>query len=228
MRSTSSPRARRGELGFRRRERRRGLNRRGGRSVGIAVSRFNGEITTLLLEGALAELEEAGVARERIDVIMVPGAFELPLGAMALAKTQAVLLRRRARMRHPRGDPAFRLRRGRGGERPAAGRAGDGRPGRLRPPHLRHALPGRGARRRRAREQGRGSGPLGSRDGRRVRPAAAERGSRPNAMRRCRRAALDGAMRRPRSRPYLSRYERSLRPCLQHRTPTTRPHYVRT
>jgi 6,7-dimethyl-8-ribityllumazine synthase len=58
------------------------------RSVGIAVSRFNGEITTLLLEGALAELEEAGVARERIDVVMVPGAFELPLGAMALAKTR--------------------------------------------------------------------------------------------------------------------------------------------
>jgi 6,7-dimethyl-8-ribityllumazine synthase len=58
------------------------------RSVGIAVSRFNGEITTLLLEGALAELEEAGVARDSIDVIMVPGAFELPLGAMALAKTR--------------------------------------------------------------------------------------------------------------------------------------------
>ena len=58
------------------------------RSVGIVVSRFNGEITTLLLEGALAELEEAGVARERIDVIKVPGAFELPFGAMALAKTK--------------------------------------------------------------------------------------------------------------------------------------------
>jgi 6,7-dimethyl-8-ribityllumazine synthase len=58
------------------------------RSVGIAVSRFNGEITTLLLEGALAELEEAGVGRERIDVVTVPGAFELPFGAMALAKTR--------------------------------------------------------------------------------------------------------------------------------------------
>ncbi len=58
------------------------------RSVGIAVARFNGDITSRLLEGALAELEEAGVERERIDVMQVPGAFELPLAAMALAKTR--------------------------------------------------------------------------------------------------------------------------------------------
>jgi 6,7-dimethyl-8-ribityllumazine synthase len=58
------------------------------RSVGVVVSRFNGEITTALLEAAVAELEEAGVPRERIDVLPVPGAFELPLGAMALAKTR--------------------------------------------------------------------------------------------------------------------------------------------
>jgi 6,7-dimethyl-8-ribityllumazine synthase len=58
------------------------------RSVAIAVGRFNGDITTRLLDGALAALAEAGVARERIDVMPVPGAFELPLGAMALAKTR--------------------------------------------------------------------------------------------------------------------------------------------
>jgi 6,7-dimethyl-8-ribityllumazine synthase len=58
------------------------------RSVGIVVSRFNGDITTRLLEGALQTLTEAGVLRERIDVMPVPGAFELPLGAMALAKTR--------------------------------------------------------------------------------------------------------------------------------------------
>jgi 6,7-dimethyl-8-ribityllumazine synthase len=58
------------------------------RSVGIAVSSFNGDITTRLLEGALGALDEAGVERERIDVLQVPGAFELPLGAMALAKTR--------------------------------------------------------------------------------------------------------------------------------------------
>ena len=59
-----------------------------GRSVAIVVSRFNGDVTTALLEAAVAELEEAGVPRERIDVLTVPGAFELPLGAMALAKTR--------------------------------------------------------------------------------------------------------------------------------------------
>ena len=58
------------------------------RSVGIVVGRFNGEITNRLLDGALAALEEAGVARGAIDVMPVPGAFELPLGAMALAKTR--------------------------------------------------------------------------------------------------------------------------------------------
>ncbi len=58
------------------------------RSVGIAVSRFHADITTRLLEGALDALAEAGVERERVDVMQVPGAFELPLGAMALAKTR--------------------------------------------------------------------------------------------------------------------------------------------
>ena len=58
------------------------------RSVGIVVSRFNGAVTSKLLEGALAELDDAGVAREAITIMPVPGAFELPLAAMALAKTR--------------------------------------------------------------------------------------------------------------------------------------------
>jgi 6,7-dimethyl-8-ribityllumazine synthase len=58
------------------------------RFVGIAVSRFNGDITSKLLDGALSALQEAGVDRARVDVMQVPGAFELPLGAMALAKTR--------------------------------------------------------------------------------------------------------------------------------------------
>jgi 6,7-dimethyl-8-ribityllumazine synthase len=60
----------------------------GRRGVAIVVSRFNGEITTRLLEEALAELERAGVQREAVTVTPVPGAFELPLGAMAMAKTR--------------------------------------------------------------------------------------------------------------------------------------------
>ena len=58
------------------------------RAVGIVVSRFNGAVTTKLLEGALGELAEAGVAREAITIMPVPWAFELPLAAMALAKTR--------------------------------------------------------------------------------------------------------------------------------------------
>jgi 6,7-dimethyl-8-ribityllumazine synthase len=60
----------------------------GRRGVGIVASRFNGEITNSLLAAAFAELERAGVTREAITVMPVPGAFELPLGAMALAKTR--------------------------------------------------------------------------------------------------------------------------------------------
>ncbi len=58
------------------------------RRVAVVVARFNGEVTNRLLAAALAELEEAGVASESITVMPVPGAFELPLGAMALAKTR--------------------------------------------------------------------------------------------------------------------------------------------
>ena len=60
----------------------------GRRGVAIVASRFNGDITNKLLASALAELERAGVAKDAITVMPVPGAFELPLGAMALAKTR--------------------------------------------------------------------------------------------------------------------------------------------
>ena len=58
------------------------------RAVGIVVARFNGELTGELLRRALDELERLGVGREAVTVIPVPGAFELPLAAMALAKTR--------------------------------------------------------------------------------------------------------------------------------------------
>jgi 6,7-dimethyl-8-ribityllumazine synthase len=58
------------------------------RSVGVVVSRFNGGVTNKLLRRALEALEEAGVAQDAITVLPVPGAFELPLAAMALAKTR--------------------------------------------------------------------------------------------------------------------------------------------
>src|SRR5438094_394346 len=58
------------------------------RGVAIVVARFNGEITSKLLESALEELERAGVVRDAITVVPVPGAFELPLASMAFAKTR--------------------------------------------------------------------------------------------------------------------------------------------
>src|ERR1043166_890012 len=58
------------------------------RSVGVVVARFNGTITGELLARALDELERAGVGREAVTIVPVPGAFELPLTAMALAKTR--------------------------------------------------------------------------------------------------------------------------------------------
>ncbi len=58
------------------------------RAVGIVVARFNGDVTTQLLESALAELDARGVERDAVTVMPVPGAFELPLAAMALAKTR--------------------------------------------------------------------------------------------------------------------------------------------
>ncbi|MGI9040598.1 MAG: 6,7-dimethyl-8-ribityllumazine synthase, partial [Gemmatimonadales bacterium] len=60
--------------------------RRSGR-VAILVSRYNELITGKLLEGALACCGEAGVARDEVDLIWVPGAFELGAAAAAAAKT---------------------------------------------------------------------------------------------------------------------------------------------
>ncbi len=65
-----------------------GEPRGGRRAVGIVVSRFNGEVTGALLESALVELEARDVGAGSITVMPVPGAFELPLAAMALAKTR--------------------------------------------------------------------------------------------------------------------------------------------
>ena len=60
----------------------------GRRGVAVVVGKFNGEITSRLLSSALEELERAGVARDAVTVVPVPGAFELPLATMALAKTR--------------------------------------------------------------------------------------------------------------------------------------------
>jgi 6,7-dimethyl-8-ribityllumazine synthase len=58
------------------------------RSVALVVARFNGGLTNRMLARALEALDEAGVAADAVTIMPVPGAFELPLAAMALAKTR--------------------------------------------------------------------------------------------------------------------------------------------
>jgi 6,7-dimethyl-8-ribityllumazine synthase len=58
------------------------------RGVGIVASREAAETTGAMLSAAFGALEEAHVGREHVTVMLVPGAFELALGAMALAKTR--------------------------------------------------------------------------------------------------------------------------------------------
>lgn len=51
----------------------------------IVASRFNEFITSKLLEGALDMLRRHGAAEDAVDVVWVPGAFEIPLAAKKLA-----------------------------------------------------------------------------------------------------------------------------------------------
>jgi 6,7-dimethyl-8-ribityllumazine synthase len=53
--------------------------------VAVVVSRFNELITERLLDGAVSAALECGVPDEAIDVVWVPGAFELPMAARWLA-----------------------------------------------------------------------------------------------------------------------------------------------
>ncbi len=52
---------------------------------GVVVSRFNHLISARLLEGCAAELERRGCRAEDVHVAWVPGAFEIPEAARALA-----------------------------------------------------------------------------------------------------------------------------------------------
>lgn len=56
-----------------------------GLSFAVVVSRFNETYTERLLEGALKALAEGGVADDGVDVLRVPGAFEIPLVARRCA-----------------------------------------------------------------------------------------------------------------------------------------------
>src|SRR5271167_1627731 len=63
-----------------------GMNASGMR-FGVVVSRFNSFITERLLQGAVDALERSGATGKDVDVVHVPGSFELPLMAKKLAGT---------------------------------------------------------------------------------------------------------------------------------------------
>jgi 6,7-dimethyl-8-ribityllumazine synthase len=65
-----------------------------GRHVAIVAARFHDAVTTKLVDGALRALEARGVHDDGVDVVWVPGAFEIPFVARRLAATgryQAVI-----------------------------------------------------------------------------------------------------------------------------------------
>ena len=59
-----------------------------GLRIGVVVSRFNQFITERLLAGALDALERSGATAEQIEVVRVPGAFEIPVAAKQLAESR--------------------------------------------------------------------------------------------------------------------------------------------
>jgi 6,7-dimethyl-8-ribityllumazine synthase len=61
-----------------------------GKRFGIVVSRFNSFITDRLVQGALDALRRCGAGDRDIEIVRVPGAFEIPSAARTLAQTGRV------------------------------------------------------------------------------------------------------------------------------------------
>lgn len=59
-----------------------------GKKFGIVASRFNDFITKQLIEGCIDTLTRHGAEEEKIELVMVPGAFEIPIIAQRLAKSK--------------------------------------------------------------------------------------------------------------------------------------------
>ena len=65
----------------------------GGRSakglrIAIVAARFNHFVVDKLVAGAVETLTQAGISAQDLDIVRVPGAFELPLAARKLAQTR--------------------------------------------------------------------------------------------------------------------------------------------
>ena len=59
-----------------------------GKKFGILVSRFNDFITKRLAEGAVSELKRHRADEDKIDIVWIPGAFEMPCIAQKMAKSK--------------------------------------------------------------------------------------------------------------------------------------------
>jgi len=57
-----------------------------GMAVAVVASRYNAGVVQRLLDGAVERLAERGVSQDQITVILVPGAWELPLACRRLAE----------------------------------------------------------------------------------------------------------------------------------------------
>jgi 6,7-dimethyl-8-ribityllumazine synthase len=60
----------------------------GGRRFAVVASRFNEQITRALAEGAVQTLLDAGAAYDDVDLVWVPGAWELPTAARVLLQSE--------------------------------------------------------------------------------------------------------------------------------------------
>ena len=124
--------------------------RRERRAVGVVVSRFNGDVTTRCSSRRSPSSTPAASTRDAVTVMPVPGAFELPLAAMALAKTRrfACIVALGCVIRGDTPHFDYVSSEAASGLQLAGDR--DRRPGRVRAAHARPRRPGREPHRRRA------------------------------------------------------------------------------
>ena len=78
-----------------------------GLKFGIVISRFNDFITSKLLEGAKDALLRHGAKEDDIDVVKVPGSFEIPIVAKKMALKADIQCHHLPRDSHKRCNPAF-------------------------------------------------------------------------------------------------------------------------
>ena len=60
----------------------------GGQRFAVIAARFNASVVEPLVQGALDALRQHGAAERQLEIVRVPGAFEIPLGARKLALTR--------------------------------------------------------------------------------------------------------------------------------------------